>query len=301
MPVDGSPSTSFTSSVAWEVLVHACRATGLPAEGAELVRLGENAIFRLRGKPLVVRIGRSRERLPIIERELCVARWLDGAGVAVARAYDGVAQPVIADGYPVSVWHVIEDGRRRPGVEDLALVLRRLHALKHSPCDLPPLDPLTATARRVAAAAVLDQADRAFLLQRCRQVDARFRQLRFVLPCGFVHGDAHTGNLMGEPGRAVLIDLEAAATGPREWDLVSVAMARARFGLPEHAYIRFVELYGFDVTGWDGYGVLRDMRELFVTGWLIQNLAEGAAVAAEVALRIESIRDGDTNRGWHAF
>src|SRR5262249_33445955 len=154
-------------------------------------------------------------------------------------------------------------------------------------------DPLTVTVQRLRVAVGLDEADRAFLLRRCEQARDRFQGLDLALPAGFVHGDAHTGNLMGEPGRATLIDFEEAGTGAREWDLVSIALARARFGLSEQAYARFVEVYGFDVAGWAGYGVLRDMRELFMTAWLVQNVAEGPAVAREVALRIESIRDGD--------
>ncbi len=38
-------------------LAAACSVVGLDAAGAELIRLGSNAIFRLRARPVVVRIG----------------------------------------------------------------------------------------------------------------------------------------------------------------------------------------------------------------------------------------------------
>jgi hypothetical protein len=69
-----SSSDPFTSELARRVLAEACRNAAFSVDGAELLRLGENAMFRLNGVPLVVRIGRSVERLPIVERELCVAR-----------------------------------------------------------------------------------------------------------------------------------------------------------------------------------------------------------------------------------
>lgn len=301
MPVGKSPTTAFTSSAAWDVLVRACEAFGLPSDGAELIRLGENAIFRLDVEPLVVRIGRSPERLPIMDRELCVARWLDNQHVPVARPFDGVAQPSVVDGHPVSLWHLVEQGKHRPGVEDLAILLRQVHSLSDCPCDVPALDPLAVVPQRLRDARGLEEADRAFLLDWCEQLQERYRNLQFALPTGFVHGDAHTGNLLGEAGRAVLTDFEGAARGAREWDLIGLTVSRARFGLSDQAYQRFCELYGFDVTSWDGYSVLRQIRELYMTAWLIQNMEEGPAVAGEVALRIASIKNGDTSCEWHAF
>lgn len=301
MPVGESPAKAFTSSLAWELLAAACDAWGLPSDGAKLLRLGENAIFRLAAKPLVLRIGRSLERLPIMDRELCVARWLDDEGVAVATPFDGVEQPRVVNGHPASVWHLVEEGKNRPGVEELAILLRQVHALSDCPCDIPALDPLAVVPQRIQDAKALDAADRAFLLELCSELHERYRGLEFALPTGFVHGDAHTGNLLGETGRAVLTDFEGAARGAREWDLIGLTVSRARFGLPDKAYRSFCELYGFDVTGWDGYSVLRQIRELYMTAWLIQNIEEGPVVAAEVALRIASIRDGDTSCEWHAF
>ncbi|GLW32997.1 hypothetical protein Areg01_59350 [Actinoplanes regularis] len=122
-----------------------------------------------------------------------------------------------------------------------------------------------------------------------------------MLPQGFIHGDAHTGNLLGGAGHAFLTDFEMTAVGPREWDLAPIAVSHCRMGLDETGYGRFVELYGFDVTKWAGFDVLRQVRELGMITWLAQNLGEGQVVVDEVALRIASIRNGDTSREWHAF
>jgi hypothetical protein len=99
----------------------------------------------------------------------------------------------------------------------------------------------------------------------------------------------------------VLLDFEAVAVGPREWDLMPTAVARERFRLSEEHYREFADAYGFDVRTWAGYPVLREIRELTMTTWLMQNVGESAAAAAEFALRVASLRERDTRRVWTAF
>ncbi|WP_285556132.1 phosphotransferase enzyme family protein [Actinoplanes regularis] len=301
MSIDGVLGGSLTSESARRVVTNACATLDLSARGAELLRLGENAMFRLGDQPLVMRISRSAERLPIARRELCVARWLHEQGVPVARPFENVSEPLVIDGHPVTVWHLITAGDQRPGVEDLARLLQRVHQLGDGPCDMPKLDPFTQPRARIKSVEGLHDLDRSFLDNWCEKLADAYRSLDFVLPQGFIHGDAHTGNLLGGAGHAFLTDFEMTAVGPREWDLAPIAVSHCRMGLDETGYGRFVELYGFDVTKWAGFDVLRQVRELGMITWLAQNLGEGQVVVDEVALRIASIRNGDTSREWHAF
>jgi hypothetical protein len=55
----------------------------------------------------------------------------------------------------------------------------------------------------------------------------------------------------------VLLDFDAVAIGPREWDLMSTSIAVQRYGLPEEQYQEFAANYGFDVRSWPGYPVLQ--------------------------------------------
>jgi hypothetical protein len=52
----------------------ACAQAGFSSDGAELLRLGENAIFQLADAPIVVRIARSADRMRRVHKELCIAR-----------------------------------------------------------------------------------------------------------------------------------------------------------------------------------------------------------------------------------
>jgi hypothetical protein len=53
------PSSAFTPASVLPVLEAACDQAGFSSYGAELLRIGENAIWRLGGEPIVVRIART--------------------------------------------------------------------------------------------------------------------------------------------------------------------------------------------------------------------------------------------------
>lgn len=301
-PTTRAEAVAFTPERAYELLRLAGARLDLPVETAVLVRVGENAIFQLPDASLAVRIGRSPDKVPVVARELCVTRWLAERGVPVVRSVDASLVPQTVEGHPVSVWHWVEPGRPGPGVEDLADILRQVHDIDGTPpCDLPVPDPLGVSERRLSTIEGLSDADRALFAERMAELRDRCASLDFALSTGVIHGDAHTGNLLGGAGAVVLGDFEATAVGPREWDLIPMAISRARFGCSAATYRSFTDRYGFDVTSWAGYSVLRAIRELYMTVWLAQNAGHGAREAAELELRTRTIRERDDATEWHAF
>jgi Ser/Thr protein kinase RdoA (MazF antagonist) len=249
-----------------------------------------------------VRIARFAERLRQVERELCVARWLAAADVPAIRVYEEIGeQPLLVDGHPVSFWHTVTGGEPTPTHIDLARLLASFHALGDCPCDLAAFDPLQAVESRLVNAAGIAAADRDFLRARCADISGQLQDLAFALPRGPIHGDAHTRNLLTDHGQVVLLDFEAAAIGPREWDLLPTAIGVDRYGAPEEQYQEFADAYGFDVRAWAGYPVLREVRELTMTTWIMQNVAESDDITAEFALRVASLREKDLQRAWNFF
>jgi aminoglycoside phosphotransferase (APT) family kinase protein len=292
----------FSSSAVSSTLREACAHAWLASSGAELLRLGENAIYQLAAAPVVVRIARSADRMRRVERELCVARWLAAAEVPAVRVYEAVQhQPLLIDGHPVTFWHSVTGGEPAPTQVDLARLLASFHALSGCPCDLPGFDPLRSIESRLAAADNVPRTDRDFLSARCADLHAQLEGLTFALPRGPIHGDAHPKNLLTDHGQVVLLDFESVATGPREWDLLPSAIAVDRYGLPEKEYREFAGAYGFDVRTWTGYPVLREVRELTMTTWIMQNVGESRAIADEFALRVACLRERDSKRAWNFF
>src|SRR5260370_27145541 len=121
-------AAGFSSSAVLPTLHQACAQAGLASDGAGLLRLGENAIYQLAAAPVVVRIARSADRLPRVQKELCVARWLAAASVPAVRVYEEIDQPLLVGGHPVTFWYRVTGGDPVPTHVDLARLLAAFHA-----------------------------------------------------------------------------------------------------------------------------------------------------------------------------
>ena len=276
-------AAGFSSTAVLPTLEEACAQAGLASDGAELLRLGENAIYQLAAGPIVVRIARSADRLPRVQRELCVARWLAASNVPAVRVIDEIEQPILVHDRPVTFWRTVTGGDPAPNHIDLARLLAAFHKAPDCPCELASFDPLRTSASRLAKAETVPPDDRDFLRARCDDLNDELQHLEYALPRGPIHGDAHTKNLLTDHGQVVLLDFESAAIGPREWDLLPSAIGVERYGRSETQYREFADTYGFDVRAWSGYPVLREIRELTMTTWIMQNVGESSAMADEVA------------------
>ena len=280
-------------------LVEACRIAGLNPADAELIRLGENAVYRLR-TAIVARVARSTERRPDAQRELGVARWLADVDIPAIRPLS-VPQPIEADGRVVTFWESAADGEDYGSTAELGAILRQLHT-QETPSELalPPLRLFDRVVRRIDGVSGVSDEDRSFLRDRAAQFITAYDRLVFELPSGVIHGDANVGNLLRDRhGRALLMDLDGFAEGPREWDLIQTAIFYDRFGWHTRTeYGQFVESYGYDLLEWSGYPVLRDIRELFMVTWLMQNVAGSEASAAEFVKRMRSLRVGSVPTDW---
>jgi len=284
-----------------QALEQACSAAGLDPEGARLLRLGSNAVYHLKA-PVIVRVSRPGTDMAPVRRSVAVARWLQSEDYPAVRAID-VDQPVIVDGYLVTFWQsVSDDGDQFASTPQIAAILARLHRLTAPEnLHLPPLDPFASAVERLEANTWLTSGDRAFLTATLARLRDAYAGLEFVLPQGVIHGDASVGNVMRDrDGNPVLIDLDGFGTGPREWDLVLTAMYYDSFGWhTREEYEDFVRVYGYDVRGWPGYPVLREVREFLMVTWVSQKAAAGDAwSAAEAAKRITALRTGTSRMDW---
>jgi hypothetical protein len=126
-------AAGFSSSAVLPTLREACARAGLSSDRAELLRLGENAIYALAGVPVVVRIARSADRLPRVRRELCVARWLAAGDVPAVRVYEQIDQPLLVDDHPVSFWHMVTGGQPVPTHVDSGSLARELPRARRLP------------------------------------------------------------------------------------------------------------------------------------------------------------------------
>lgn len=283
------------------VLERACALAGLPAEGT-LIRQGLNAVWRLERVPVIVRIARNAQDMDAALKELRVARWLDGIGIpAVTPAPRTPVRPVLVHGRPVTFWALADAPGPAPSPDDLARLLKALHAVTSAPAGgLPSFDPVTRARHWLAAATWVSDDDRAFLRNACEQVQQHLDRLRLTPPV-VLHGDALVSNLARGTRGPLLLDFETASAGPREWDLVPTAVEAARFGRSEDSYLEFARSYGTDIREQPGYPALRRARELVQVTWRALSAGTSTACRTEALHRIRSLRDGDLSRQWTAL
>lgn len=288
----------FSSTATQRVLKAACKEVDLPADSAELMRLGENALYLLPAHRVVVRIARTMDYWNDVEREVAVSKWLHEAGLPAAQVVDTLEQPLAIDGHPVTFWHYIS-GEPAPysRIGDLGALLHRLHSLSPpTDLDLPREDILGRVQPRVEQAPI-DESDRAFLLRRLAELRDEVAELDYVLPACAVHGDAHVKNLMVCEGEAILIDFERFAYGQPEWDLGMTGTEYRTAGWwTADQYRAFVDAYGFDVTTWSGFPTVQAVHQLKMTTWIMQNVHESQEIADEFTARMRTIRDGQPSK-----
>ena len=273
---------------------------GLTADGAELIRAGENTLYRLRGG-FVARVSRHGQGAAAA-KEVRVSRWLQQVGVPVVQALPGIQQPVEVDGRAVTFWLELPD-HSEGGIEQVADVLKQLHRLRPPPeVALPPLAPFVRLEQRIAEATVFEAAERGWLLAHLHRLAEQYETLPAGQPFAAIHGDAWGGNIVAiSPDRPpIVLDLERFAYGPPEWDLTSIAVDHFTFdSISVGKWTRFCTRYGCDVTDWAGYEILRDARELRKVTFAAQLATQHPHLKAQAHYRLSCIRGDHGPRPWH--
>ncbi|GGP38046.1 aminoglycoside phosphotransferase [Saccharothrix coeruleofusca] len=282
------------------MLEQLCADLGLSHRGARLVKFTSNAVYDLPEDRVVVRIVGSMALRHRAHKVVRVARWLADHGVPAVRLVD-VPQPVAVGEHLATLWHTVPSGGRPVDGRDLGRLLCLVHQLPEPDFELPRWAPLDDVHRRIADAEELAPGDRRFLEERCADLAGRLAGLEPALPVGVLHGDAHLGNLIPSPDGPVICDFDSTSVGPREWDLSTLPVGVARFGHPERWYRQLADEYGFDVTRWPGFGLLRDVRELKLTTSVLPILRSHPEVRAELRRRLRALRDGDTATPWSPY
>lgn len=280
------------------VLRAAARTAGLDASGAELIRDGSHAMYRLRGG-VVARVGR-KGTVGTAELEVRVSRWLSEAGVRVTEALPDLAQPVVVDERPVTWWRLLPHHRPATPAE-LGGLLRQLHRLPASSAPpLPAADPFTGLSERLANAQGIEASDRRWLDERLDNLREQYWDLTSGVASRVIHGDAWQGNVaVPEVGKPVLLDLEHVSIGDPDWDLVPMAVDYVDFGrLSAEDYASFMEAYGGrDVVETSGFRVLAEVQEIRWVCFVVDKAAVSRSARREARHRIACLR-GAIPRPW---
>ncbi|WP_116246855.1 phosphotransferase [Nocardiopsis sp. FIRDI 009] len=287
----------FAAPELYDVLKNACATVGLDDTEVELLRGHTNAVVRLPTAGVVAKIARKGTPVASVQRTVAFVRWLMDQGFPTVPLHPGVTQPVVVDGHPVTFWTYLLQNGTPIHARDLAQPLHALHGLPAPPVRMRELDNVAAVRRSLAAITTLPQEELAFLHQRIDHLELALKDVEFALPPGVVQGDPQHRNALHDEQRTVLCDWDTVAHGQPEWDLVTVEIHCRRFGHGFGHYEQFADVYGFDVTTWSGYQVLRDIRELRMVTTNARKARHTPGSLAEVRRRIRGLQN-DTELRW---
>jgi hypothetical protein len=292
---DGPASTPVT-----DALMAACAETGLIAAGARLLRVHSNTVFHLPASNAVARINAGADGAERVRASLRATRWLSENGLGTVRPK--VDQAVVVDGIVVSFWDYEETITADRSLAALARLLKTLHAYRDAGLALPSMgNPVCSTAQAIDDwPEAFDGDDRDWLTDEIRACGQRWESMRFVLPSGLVHGDAHPNNLLYTPRGVLLGDWDHVGYGPREWDLVQAFYFHRRFPVPSDDLDAAVHAYGWDLRTWPEIDALVSIREISGLGSYIRTAAAKPQARAELAHRIKTLREHDTTTPWNS-
>jgi Ser/Thr protein kinase RdoA (MazF antagonist) len=286
-----------------DALAEVCAAAGLNDSDARLLHHRSNAVYLLPREQVVVRMAPAtalrRERAAAV---ITVTRWLCAQPDLIALPPVSGDQPIITESAVATLWPY-QPPTPRPDLANMAEPLRQLHALPSPPFSMPVYRPLHRLNEAVEIdlarqRPVLSAAERTWLSARAQTLIEAFASTNFPLGIGLVHADAHTENLVRHHDDWVLIDWDQTCLGPREIDLLA--------GLPDHFHepeadrTAFLTAYGYDLTRWPSWPLLRDIAELHSLASYIRLAAVKPAARDELARRVGSLRSGDRSIHWRA-
>ena len=275
--------------------------SGIDVSNAQLIKFTNNAVFQLPHAGVVARIAGSATMANRVEKVIRVARWLEAAEVPAVRLL-GIPQPLTVDNMTVTLWHEVRGGGRTPTGADLAVILQQWHRLPPPDGGLPPWNPIAEIRSRLQEPDGIADTDLTYFHSECDRLEEQLGMLTYELPAGPIHGDAFMGNLIAGVEGPVIADFDSSCDGaPREWELTPMAVGKLRFDYPGDDYGALTARYGFDVTAWSGFPVLRRLRELKLVTSVVPVLGSRPALVPQWQRRLHTYRTGDQTARWTTY
>ncbi|GHG12090.1 phosphotransferase family protein [Streptomyces filamentosus] len=283
----------------YQVLERACAKAGLDSRDARLLRGHTNAVLLLEKEQVVAKIARKGTDVESVARTVTFVRWLIEAGFPTAPLHP-CDQPLIVDGHSVTFWTYLPQPEHPVAAGQLAGPLKALHSLPPPPIALAEHDNIRAIRRSLTAITCLPAAAIRYMEEEADRLEGALWGVDFALPPGLIQGDPqHRNALHTTDGSAVLCDWDTVAHGQPEWDLVTVEVHCRRFGYGQAHYQAFASTYGWDVTKYAGYSVLRDIRELRMITTNARKVRHAPESLSEIRRRFDGLRRRDTQLPWN--
>ncbi|WP_181697840.1 phosphotransferase enzyme family protein [Nocardia sp. GTS18] len=270
----------------------ACAKAQVPATRIDPIRLRDNAMLRT-DAATIIRVHQHGE-LTTAVRELRAADWLRSHHVRAPEPL--VPDPVVVAGRPVTFWEDLGSGGPAEAAETGAM-LARLHTLRvPSHLGLPQFTLPDFTDR--IHQCLTDDREKAWLRGYAENLAARWHALEWPSPWCVIHGDPSPANTMAAPTGGHVVDLERCCIGPPQWDQATVAFQSDTLSDPPARWEQFVDAYGCDVTDWEGYPVIRDVRSFELCLFALRHAAVSEHARRQADYRLACLHGHQGQRPW---
>lgn len=272
-----------------------------------LLRFGENAVYKLEEKDLVVRVHRPGKEKDQIKKEVEFSNYLCSQGFPSVKATETFSeQPISINNYFITIWDYIPHNPNAP-IEWIKFgqLLRNFHDVASSfPQELPLYNPFIKMKQRINS--FIENKNNfkelEVLVRWVEKLESYFTTQIQSNELSVLHGDAHKGNVILFGSQPILLDYENVSRGLKEWDLIPIAVTLKRFNLPLNQYMEFCEGYGSDVRKWRHFQFAQLLRELYMTIWLYQNAGLNEKIDREIQIRMKTwLGDGSDVSKWNKF
>jgi hypothetical protein len=248
----------------------------------------------------VVKIAPPEYDMERMRSVVSVVRWLTARGFPTVQLYRGLEQPLHVDGHAVTVWQRLDPASDHPiTAAELGDLLRELHSLPAPSVGLRTPTPVESIRRSIGLSAILDEDDQTLVLGLLEPLAKTWSTMDFPLGTSLIQSDPQTRNALRRfDGSPVLADWDAAAIGPREWDIATIAVHCRRFRAQSLSFTDFIGSYGWDARRWSTFEDLCQLRELQMIATNARKSAPGTPAAAEVHRRVTGLRQGNDELTW---
>ncbi|MEV0076176.1 phosphotransferase [Nocardia neocaledoniensis] len=113
-----------------------------------------------------------------------------------------------------------------------------------------------------------------------------------------IHGDPSPANTMATATGGHVVDLERCCIGPPQWDQATVVFQSDTLSDPPQRWEQFAAAYGSDVTDWEGYPVIRDVRSFELCLFALRHAAISDHARHQANHRLACLRGLQGERPW---
>lgn len=296
--------TGFDRDIAFQAAKAFWKSLGRDGSSLTCLRFGQNGVYYDPIDDLVLRVHRPSRTYGQVLSEISIAKHIKKNGCTATHPTAGIGDaPYIFDGLVYTVWDFAKEDNRPKDLFELAQLFRAFHKatenfdgraqeLAWGTLAIGRFDRFLAEGRHSGPDVIA-------LRSRVIELEERLSgDLPTSLGKGFLHGDAHVGNVISTQKGLVLTDFERVSYGILEWDAVPMIVAIRRFGNSGAELRTFIDGYKASVLDHPLIDEMCELREIFMSSSLMMHSGSSPEIDRSINHQMRTLLACDRFAQW---